>query len=242
MPRRWKYPLLGLWLAMGGPIGYFVMRSLFAGQIPSPEWIAVELRERADAYAYLTFATSAVFVWLGRMLGAIEDRVRADSLTDPLTGLPNRRYATERAHAVLARRKLVALLLIDLDGLKQINATQGHEGGDRALCAVAATLKRVCRGDDVFARYGGDEFVVVLPQMRASEALQVAERICATMRRVSQDNGLGPLSVSIGVTDTELARSNTVSALVEAADAPLAVAKREGKNRAKIGPSGPEVR
>ncbi|MCC6807489.1 MAG: GGDEF domain-containing protein [Deltaproteobacteria bacterium] len=234
-PRRWSYPVAGLVLALGAPIGFFVVRALFAGHIPSPMWIEVELRERFDAYVYLTFATAIVFSWAGRVVGVEQDRVRADSLTDPLTSLPNRRFAQERAEALLLRGDpRVSVLLIDLDGLKQINEKHGHDGGDRALCAVAATLRKVCRREDVFARYGGDEFIVLLPKMVAADAMRVAERVCATMTKTAQTNGLGPLSVSIGVADTETAATNTLLGLVQAADAALQAAKHEGKNRAKL--------
>ena len=236
-PLRLSYPAAGFVLALGAPVGYFIIRSLTAGLIPSPMWIEVELRERLDAYVYLACATAAVFMWLGRCLGVEKDRLRADSLTDPLTNLPNRRLLQDRAEALLfapKRRAPVSLLFVDLDGLKLINQERGHEGGDRALCAVATTLTRVCRRGDVFARYGGDEFVVLLPNMGADEALSIAERICETMTAIARTNGLGPLSVSIGVTDIERAGSNTLVGMVQAADRALLAAKLGGKNRARL--------
>jgi diguanylate cyclase (GGDEF)-like protein len=234
-PRRYTYPVAGVLLALGAPVGYFVVRSLLAGQMPSPAWIEVELRERLDAYLYLTFATAAVFIWLGRKLGLAHDRTRDESLTDTLTGLPNRRFAQEQAQGLLQRRaQALSVLLIDLDGLKRINESAGHDGGDRALCAVAATLRKVCRREDVFARYGGDEFVVLLPRMDADGALRIAERICRTMIEVATGNGLGALSVSIGVTDKQRAGTDTLLGLVQAADAALHAAKLEGKNRARL--------
>jgi diguanylate cyclase (GGDEF)-like protein len=236
-PRRWTYPLAGLVLAMGAPVGYFIFRSLLAGLVPAPWWMDFELRERFDAYLYLTVATAIVFVKLGYTLGADRDRLRAESLTDPLTSLPNRRQVQERARKLLLERKPsepVSLLLIDLDGSKQINETRGHEGGDRALCAVATTLRKVCRRQDAFGRYGGDEFIVMLPNMQAERAMRLAQRLCATMVDVAVAHGLGVLSFSIGVTDTSRAGTNTFMGLTQSADAALLVAKLDGKNRAHL--------
>jgi diguanylate cyclase (GGDEF)-like protein len=236
-PQRWTYPIAGAVIALGAPVGYFLLRTLLAGQIPSPAWVEVEARERLDVYLYLTLATSAVFALLGRFVGLDKDLLRSVSFTDPLTGLQNRRFVQERAHALLQRRRpteALALLLVDLDGLKRINDEHGHEGGDRALCAVANTLRQVCRREDVFARYGGDEFVVLLPKVKADEALSIAERICATMVQTATSSGLGSLSVSIGVTDLERAGTNTLLGLTQAADGALYAAKLAGKNRAVV--------
>jgi diguanylate cyclase (GGDEF)-like protein len=243
-PQRWTYPIAGFVLALGAPVGFFVMRSLYAGHIPSPMWIEVEARECAGAYLYLTLATATVFMILGRYLGREKDRLRGIALSDPLTGLKNRRFIQERAHALLVDagwREPLSLLLVDLDGLKRINEEHGHAGGDRALCAVAAALRTVCRKGDAFARFGGDEFVVLLPGVRAEEALTIAGRICETMQRLPQ-KGDSALSVSIGVTDVERSGSNMLPGLLEAADQALSVAKRRGKNRAELSEAIPRAR
>jgi diguanylate cyclase (GGDEF)-like protein/PAS domain S-box-containing protein len=129
----------------------------------------------------------------------LEDHLRHQAARDPLTGLANYRYLAEVLAAEIKRSERTgrefALLLFDLDGLKQINDRHGHMTGSHALCRVADVLS-FCRDTDTAARYGGDEFAVVLPETGAESAKQVAERICASIA----NDGMGPvLSVSIGV-------------------------------------------
>ena len=129
----------------------------------------------------------------------LEDHLRQEAARDPLTGLANYRHLAEVLDMEIKRSERTgrefALLLFDLDGLKRINDRYGHMVGSHALCRVADILS-FCRDIDTAARYGGDEFAVVLPETGAEAAQQVAERIC---RSIAND-GMGPkLSVSIGV-------------------------------------------
>jgi diguanylate cyclase (GGDEF)-like protein/PAS domain S-box-containing protein len=129
----------------------------------------------------------------------LEDHLRQQAARDPLTGLANYRHLTEVLDMEIKRSERTgrefALLLFDLDGLKQINDRYGHLTGSHALCRVADVLS-FCRDIDTAARYGGDEFAVVLPETGAEAASQVAHRICDSIAH----DGMGPLlSVSIGV-------------------------------------------
>ena len=107
------------------------------------------------------------------------EQTREDSVTDSLTGLPNTRFLYAHAGRELARaarlRSSVTLMLLDLDNLKPINDTFGHQAGNRALCAVAAVLRGAIRPYDICARYGGDEFIVLLSDFGADQA--AAKRI-----------------------------------------------------------------
>ena len=128
-----------------------------------------------------------------------EDRLRQQAARDPLTGLVNYRHLAEVLDMEIKRSERTgrefALLLLDLDGLKQINDRYGHLTGSHAICRVADVLS-FCRDIDTAARYGGDEFAVVLPETGAEAANQVAQRICDSIA----NDGMGPvLSVSIGV-------------------------------------------
>jgi len=129
----------------------------------------------------------------------LENHLRQQADRDSLTGLANYRRLTEVLDLEIKRsertRREFALLLFDLDGLKQINDSYGHMTGSHALCRVADVLS-FCREIDTAARYGGDEFAVVLPEANAEAAKQVAQRICDT---IANDGGEPPLSVSIGV-------------------------------------------
>jgi len=129
----------------------------------------------------------------------LEDHLRQQAARDPLTGLANYRHLAEVLDMEIKRSartgREFALLLFDLDGLKQINDRYGHLTGSHAICRVADVLS-FCRDIDTAARYGGDEFAVVLPETGTEAANQVAQRICESIA----NDGVGPvLSVSVGV-------------------------------------------
>ena len=129
-----------------------------------------------------------------------EEHVRHLAESDPLTGLANYRRLVEALDSEIKRynrsRIPFAILLLDMDHLKKINDTHGHVAGSRALCRLADILRLHCREIDIAARYGGDEFVLVLPEAGGKAAHHVAERIS---HRLAND-GLEPrISVSIGV-------------------------------------------
>jgi len=129
----------------------------------------------------------------------LEDHLRQQAACDPLTGLANCRHLAKALDMEIKRSERTgrefALLLFDLDGLKQINDRYGHLIGSHAICRVADVLS-FCRDIDTAARYGGDEFAVVVPETGAEAANQVAQRICDNIA----NDGKGPLlSVSIGI-------------------------------------------
>ena len=104
-------------------------------------------------------------------------RFEGEALTDPLTGLPNRRRLERYVAALVARGERVVIGVCDLDGFKAVNTRHGHHSGDLVLQRVAGVINRVMRRGDFVARYGGDEFVVVLPGAGMAEAAEVARRI-----------------------------------------------------------------
>ncbi len=160
----------------------------------------------------------------------VHARTQGLALTDPLTGLGNRRRLAEDSAAVLfaaARRDApAAVAMIDVDHFKAFNDTHGHPAGDAALRRVAGIVTAAIRGGDRAYRYGGEEMAVLLPETEVAEALVVAERIRAA---VAIDAGAAaPLSVSIGVA---CATGGDPAALIAAADAALYAAKRDGRDR-----------
>jgi diguanylate cyclase (GGDEF)-like protein len=150
-----------------------------------------------------------------------EEHVRHLADSDPLTGLANYRRLVDALDSEIKRynRSQIpfAVLLLDMDHLKKINDTHGHLVGSRALCRLADILRLNCREVDVAARYGGDEFVLVLPEASSNAALHVAERISDRLR----NDGLEPpLSVSIGVASYPTDGA-TLEELLSAADRAL---------------------
>jgi diguanylate cyclase (GGDEF)-like protein len=148
-------------------------------------------------------------------------QVRILAISDSLTGLANYRRLIDVLQNELERsgrtNRAFSILLMDLDGLKLINDRHGHLTGSRALCRVAAILRLNCRSIDTAARYGGDEFALVLPETNESAAQQVAERI---QRCLAEDMETPSISVSIGVA-TFPQCSATVQGLIEYADRAL---------------------
>lgn len=160
------------------------------------------------------------------------------ALTDTLTGLHNRRYmethlATLVEQAV-ARDKPLSVLFLDIDYFKSINDTHGHDAGDAVLREFAARLKKSIRGIDLACRYGGEEFVVVMPETDMAVAAMVAERL---RRRIASepipiDNGARSVEMTISIGLAALASpEDTASNILKRADQALYRAKRDGRNR-----------
>jgi len=130
----------------------------------------------------------------------LEDHLRQQAAQDPLTGLANYRHLVEILDSEIKRSERTgrefALLFLDLDGLKKINDRFGHVVGSQALCRLSDVLSNSCRNMDTAARFGGDEFAVILPETGEVPANLVAGRICDNLAR---DGRKPKLSVSIGV-------------------------------------------
>jgi diguanylate cyclase (GGDEF)-like protein len=158
----------------------------------------------------------------------------AQASTDALTGLPNRRYFDEFCGLLARRRRsgdAVGVLMIDIDKFKVLNDTHGHATGDEVLRAVGGAIVSAVREDDVPARYGGEEFVVLLRNPTSEVALDVGERVRASVAELDLHRlGVAGVSVSVGVAVAHEA-DQSIDDLIEQADRALYRAKRAGRDR-----------
>jgi len=154
---------------------------------------------------------------------------------DPLTGVLNRRSLFASAEQELSRasryQTVFSVLLIDVDHFKRINDTYGHPIGDHALVALTSTISNHIRNIDIFGRYGGEEFIIVLPQTDAVQALVIAERIRSLVSEISVATGTEALTmtISIGVAVYEVNDIN-IDRVFDRADQALYQAKAKGRN------------
>jgi diguanylate cyclase (GGDEF)-like protein len=165
-----------------------------------------------------------------------EERLEELAYNDELTGLWNRRYLQRRLASELraaerhARR--LAIALIDVDHFKAINDDRGHLVGDDVLTAIAARLREALRDEDVLGRWGGEEFLAILPDLQPGSAGRAGERLrrCIAERPLSA-HGI-PVTVSVGCAESE--GGGSVDALVRRADDALYTAKRDGRDRVVV--------
>ena len=215
-------------------------------QVRAPGWGLLMLqREGGDGFSTEEMALAGEFVRLATLhadeaLAAYQLRRSAE--LDALTGTFNRRSIDQwLARAFLdadRRQQALSLLFIDIDHFKSINDRLGHAGGDHCLREVAAALRGALEEGDVLGRYGGEEFVALLPGRAGADAREMGERLRAAVERCEvQYEGRGErITVSIGVA-TRLERESTPAAAIERADKALYAAKRGGRNCVHVAPA-----
>lgn len=194
--------------------------------------------------AVFVLLAAIVSMLLGRVLEASNRRAFAleleqhkDARTDALTGLSNRRAMQERGRAdlKLGRRSAtpVSVVLCDLDHFKNINDRHGHEAGDAALITTAQVLRAALRESDALGRWGGEEFIAVLPSTHAAGAAEVAERMRNAIASTKFDGLDSGATISIGVATSQMLDDPALEwdLLIKEADQRLYRAKREGRNR-----------
>jgi diguanylate cyclase (GGDEF)-like protein len=158
------------------------------------------------------------------------------SITDSLTGLHNRKHFMEVLAGEVARsqrnQRTFAVMMVDTDNFKKYNDTLGHQAGDALLKKIGVIFKKSLRNVDSASRYGGDEFIVLLPEIRKEGALEVAERIrrLVATEMLSSDTDKVAVTVSIGIA-TFPEHGDTPEAIIASADGALYHAKRNGRNR-----------
>ncbi|HET7461778.1 MAG TPA: GGDEF domain-containing protein [Longimicrobium sp.] len=219
-----------------------------------PLW--AEIASNPLLYEYLVVGAAAGFAVFGAVVGHHEDALvdanrRLDDLavSDPLTGLKNVRYFRPRLEearaASLRSGDPLSVLVLDLDGFKQVNDRHGHPTGDRLLRRVAETIATCVREGDTaarlsgnvarlggsVARMGGEEFAVLLPGATALEALRVAERLLHAVRGAGVHAGDGEVSVTASLGVAELRPGISADALYARADQAMYASKAAGRDR-----------
>lgn len=185
--------------------------------------------------AFLVFSVLFLSVVADRMA-----RLRVAAATDPLTGLPNRTGLFDRIALELARsrrsNRAVALAVLDLDRFKDFNDRFGHLVGDRLLIAMGERLSESVRATDLAVRFGGEEFVLLLPEISRDEAIRCCERIREAVGHMRVSGAEGGTTVSIGLAVHEPGSGPTPSAgaLLRVADAALYRAKAQGRDRVSV--------
>jgi diguanylate cyclase (GGDEF)-like protein len=165
------------------------------------------------------------------------DRLRQLSIIDELTALPNRRHGLERVQNLLQQSQrnefTFSFLILDIDDFKAVNDYEGHQAGDVVLKDIADIIQELCRSYDLAFRYGGDEFIICLPNTDPTAAAAFAERIRSAIEKhlfVLQDSTEISTTVSIGIANFP-ADGDSMELLLSAADKALYDAKQQGRNR-----------
>ena len=155
---------------------------------------------------------------------------------DALTGLANRREALEQLdieyQRYLRNARPFSVLLMDIDLFKSVNDNYGHHVGDELIILVARTLREQCRKVDTLARWGGEEYLVLLPETNTGEALSSANRIREAFAARSVSTEKGPIQATISVGVASIRGSESIARLLQRSDEALYRAKSEGRNRA----------
>lgn len=201
------------------------------------QFIFAETRAMAEVNRQLEQRLQSSVSEIAQLRHNLEE-TRKEASTDPLTGIANRKVfdAELRSAAAVARQEsgLLSLLMIDIDHFKAFNDQHGHQLGDQVLKLVARSIAECIRQEDLAARFGGEEFCVILPRARLNEAVRVAEAIrsrVARRRITNRRTGkvLGSITLSIGVAEYTLGEDE--ADFLRNADEAMYAAKRTGRNR-----------
>ncbi len=200
-------------------------------------WIDTNIVPLRDARGSVTH-----FATIGRDLSAtkqLQQELRLMASTDPLTGLLNRRRFLEQAETEFLRSQRyqheLATVMLDIDHFKTINDTHGHFAGDQVLIAMSRAAENLLRGTDILGRWGGEEFVILMPETPLTGAAILAERLREVLARLAVDTTAGTLhfTVSAGLAARGGADAG-ITDILQRADSALYAAKQHGRNRIQI--------
>ena len=216
------------------------------------EDIVAGMEAGADDYLSKPFDAQELKVRIraGQRIVDLEEALRVQATHDALTGVWNHGAIIDMLQLELVRGERegasTSTIMVDLDHFKRVNDTYGHLTGDAVLQEAVQRMSHVLRRSDVLGRYGGEEFLVLLPGCEAPDAQALAERLrrCIACKPVTTSIGEVSVTISLGVTTTGPGESMGVAAVLQRVDGALYQAKREGRNRAVAltGGEGPPAR
>jgi diguanylate cyclase (GGDEF)-like protein len=252
---RFVYALVGTVLGIAGPLGAFFLRLIlfYDGDLYA---LKTDYDTFAFFYDYMAVGATLSFTIFGYLLGTKIDYTLSQekkfyelSIRDPLTGIYNRRHVEKCLEAEFKRANRfhyhLSCLLFDIDHFKGINDTYGHHFGDKVLKTLASTVESRIREYDIFGRYGGEEFILILPQTLPEEAYRIAETLRQEIalqsielsgtqvgsRRGTTTPKSVQITISIGVCSSALHPHLDKEELIKHADFAMYHAKEEGRNQ-----------
>jgi len=200
-------------------------------------WIDTHIVPLRDAHGRVTH-----FATIGRDLSAtkrLQQELQSMASTDPLTGLLNRRRFLEQAASEFLRSQRyqheLAMLMLDIDHFKAINDTRGHFIGDQVLIAMSRTAENLLRDIDIMGRWGGEEFVFLMPETPLAGAAILAERLREELARLAVDTTAGTVRFTVSAGVAARGESDTgITDILQRADTALYAAKQNGRNRIQV--------
>jgi diguanylate cyclase (GGDEF)-like protein len=226
--KRIKWLIWGLSLSFLGPLGEWVLLTVFASGKEESLFLT---------YIYTEMVALLAFGFFGYRLGSYADRLKKLATTDKLTGLYNRHFIMDRLDELFKLQQRYgehfSLIVMDLDSFKTVNDTHGHGIGDQTLIAVAETIFKEVRDTDHPSRFGGEEFLILCPRTTIDEANNLAERIRLNVSSLGK-NKLGypgPQTISAGVYEVSGDQSLSSTEVLSKVDKALYKAKKSGRNR-----------
>jgi diguanylate cyclase (GGDEF)-like protein len=201
------------------PVGLFVYSPLQSLYLAS------------HSFGILLLSIAAILLSSEQLRNEMVKLLRHDALTGALTRRTVFEYGEDELARSSRRDASFSVLLMDLDHFKEINDKHGHQGGDKVLTNFVQCVEQVLRRPSVIGRYGGEEFIVILPDTSQEQAVQVAERIQSHLRT---QTGMLKVTASIGVACSVQAQRDTLDAMIGRADAALYAAKRNGRDRIEV--------
>ena len=208
----------------------WVGNEVFMPDVPVEEWLYISI----VVPALISPMVSTLVLSLVYQLAEAKAALQAMAETDPLTGVGNRRYFLKQAAQAIQdaerSRSPLTVVLLDIDRFKEINDSHGHAIGDTALIVVADTCRQGIRAGDILARWGGEEFIVLLPSATLATGCVLAERLRASIAEAVVDGVPREVTVSIGVAELSCGLE-TLDDVISNADRRMYRAKGAGRNR-----------